>query len=51
MDTHEIGKSIISIAKSLKAYQLTDHRIASFLYATLDAGRLGLFISAIRYDK
>ncbi|MFC2070413.1 hypothetical protein ACFLTB_04495 [Chloroflexota bacterium] len=50
MDKQERGKHIISIAKNLKAVQKADARIASFLYATSDAGRLGLFISSIKSE-
>ena len=51
MDRNETGKLTVSIAKSLKGYQIADPRIASFLYATLEAGRLGLFVSAMKSEK
>ena len=51
MERQEIAKSIISVAKSLKSYQLADHKIAAFLYATVDAGQLGLFMSAIKSER
>ena len=51
VNKQEKGKLIISSAKSLKGYQLADASIATFLYATLDAGRLGLFASAIKSEK
>lgn len=51
MDKVEKGKLIISAAKNLKGFQMADARIAAFLYATLEAGRLGLFTSAIKNEK
>ncbi len=51
MDKVEKGKLVISASKSLKGFQIGDPRIATFLYATLQAGRVGLFISAIRSLK
>ena len=51
MDKQDKGKLIISAAKSLKGYQIADPRIASFLYGTLEAGRLGLFTSAVKSEK
>lgn len=48
MDEIEIGKHILAVAKSLKAYKLGDPRIAAFLYASSLAGRAGLFTSALR---
>ncbi len=42
------GKHIISAAKSLKRYQVGNAQIAGFLYATLQAGRAGLFASALK---
>ena len=51
MDKQDRGKLIVSVAKSLKGFQLGDATIASYLYATLEAGRLGLFASAIRAES
>ena len=51
MDNQERGKLIVSAGKSLKGFQLADPRIASYLYSTLEAGRLGLFVSAIRTEE
>ena len=51
MDKQDQGKLIISAAKSLKGYRIADPRIASFLYGTLEAGRLGLFASAIKSEE
>ena len=51
MEKQEKGKLVISAAKSLKGYQIADARIASFLYGTLEAGRLGLFASAIKSEE
>lgn len=51
MDKSENGKLIVSAAKSLKGFQLADPRIASYLYSTLGAGRLGLFASSIRTEN
>ena len=45
------GKYIVSAAKSLKRYRLADETIATFLYATSYAGRVGLFLSALRHNK
>jgi hypothetical protein len=42
------GKLVISAAKSLKSFQLGDPRIATFLHGTWHAGRVGLFVSAMR---
>ena len=50
VDKQAKGKLIVSAAKSLKVFQLADPRIASYLYGTSAAGRLGLFASAIRSD-
>ena len=50
MDSQEKGKLIVSAAKSLKGYQLADPMIASYLYGTLAAGRLGLFASSIKSE-
>ena len=50
MNDIEKGKLIVSAGKSLKSFQLGDSSIASFLYGTSDAGRLGLFVSAIRSE-
>ena len=51
LDKQDRGKLIISAAKSLKGYRLADPRIASFLYGTSEAGRLGLFASSIRAEE
>jgi len=51
MDSVQKGKYIISAAKSLKRFQLGDATIATFLYATSQAGRAGLFASALRHNK
>lgn len=51
MEKQDKGKLIISAAKSLKGYQIADPRIAAFLYGTLDAGRLGLFASAMKSEE
>lgn len=51
VDKQDKGKLIISAAKSLKGYRIADPRIASFLYGTLEAGRLGLFASAIKSEE
>ena len=51
VEKQEYGKLIISAAKSLKGYQIADPRIASFLYGTLEAGRLGLFASSIKSEN
>ncbi len=48
MDKPQIGKLIVSAAKSLKRFQLADINIAAFLYATSSAGRAGLFMSSLR---
>jgi len=45
------GKNIISAAKSLKRYQIADATIVAFLHATSYAGRVGLFVSALRHNK
>ena len=50
MEKQDIGKLIVSAAKTLKGYRLDDSRIASFLYATSEAGRFGLFASAIKSE-
>ena len=50
MEKQDKGKLIVSAAKTLKGYRLGDSRIASFLYATSDAGRFGLFASAIKSE-
>ena len=46
----EKGKLIVSAAKSLKGFPQAGSSIASYLYGTWDAGRFGLFASAIRAD-
>lgn len=51
VDKQDKGKLIISAAKSLKGYRLDDSRIASFLYGMSEAGRLGLFASAIKAEE
>lgn len=51
LEKQDRGKLIVSVAKSLKGYQLADSRIASFLYGTSEAGRLGLFASSIRAEE
>ena len=51
MNRQERGKLIISAAKSLKDFRLADPRIALYLYGTLAAGRLGLFVSAIKSEE
>lgn len=50
MDRAQKGKLIISAAKSLKGFRIADPQIAAYLYSTSDAGRLGLFASAIRSE-
>ena len=50
MDKQNQGKIIVSAAKTLKGYRLDDSRIATFLYAISDAGRFGLFASAIKSE-
>ena len=51
MDKQGRGKLIISAAKSLKGFQIADPRIASYLYGTSEAGRLGLFASSIKDEE
>ena len=51
MDKQRRGKLIISAAKSLKGFQIADPRIASYLYGTSAAGRLGLFASSIKDEE
>ncbi len=51
MDKQDRGKLVISAAKSLKGYQIADPKIAAFLYGTLEAGKLGLFASAIKSEE
>ena len=51
MDKVQKGKYVISVAKSLKRYQLGDATIAAFLYAASYAGRAGLLASALRHNK
>ena len=51
MDKQEQGKLIISAAKSLKGFQIAEPTIATYLYTTSEAGRLGLFISSIKDEK
>ena len=48
MNKVEKGKLIISASKSLKEYQIGDAQIATFLHGTQRAGRVGLFLSAVR---
>lgn len=48
MTKPEVGKHIISAAKSLKRYQLGNVQIAGLLYGASQAGRAGLFASALR---
>lgn len=50
MEKQERGKLVVSAAKSLKVFQLADPAIASYLYGTSEAGRLGLFASSIRSE-
>ena len=51
MEKQDKGKLIVSAAKTLKGYRLDDSGIASFLYGTFDAGRFGLFASAIKSEE
>lgn len=51
MDKAEKGKFILSVAKTLKAYQLGDARIAAYLYASWFVGRAGLFAAALRHAE
>jgi len=51
MDKIQKGKNIISAAKSLKRYRIADATMVAFLHATSYAGRVGLFVSALRYNK
>jgi hypothetical protein len=51
VDRIERGRLVIAAAKSLKSFQLGDPRIATFLHGTWYAGRVGLFVSAIRSVK
>ncbi len=51
MDKQDKGKLIVSAGKSLRGYQNTDARIATLLYGTLEASRLGLFASAIKSEE
>lgn len=51
MDRIRKGKNIISAAKSLKRYQIADATMVAFLHATSYAGRVGLFVAALRYNK
>ena len=48
MNKQDKGKLIVSAAKGLKGFRLADPNIAAFLYGTLEAGKLGLFASAIK---
>ena len=45
------GKLIVSAAKSLKSFQIGNPEIASYLYGTSEAGRLGLFASSIKGER
>lgn len=51
MEKAEKGKFILSVAKTLKAYQLGDARIAAYLYASWFVGRAGLFAAALRHAE
>lgn len=51
MNDVEKGKHILSMAKTLKAYQIGDARIATFLYASSFAGRAGLLAAALRHHQ
>ena len=50
-EQQELGKLIVSAAKSLKDFRLADPRIAGYLYATSAAGKVGLFTSSIRGER
>ncbi len=51
MDKQAQGKLIVSAAKSLKEFQIGNPEIASYLYGTWEAGRLGLFASSIKGER
>lgn len=51
MNKQEHGKLIVSAAKALKKYRLSDPNIAAFLHAASFAGRAGLVASAVRSHK
>lgn len=51
MDKIELGKHIISSAKSLKRFRIADVPMAAFLHAMSYAGRAGLLVSALKSNK
>jgi hypothetical protein len=51
MSKAEQGKLIVSAAKSLKRYSVSDLKISAFLHAASKAGRVGLFAAALRYNE